>query len=84
MVFQSYALYPHLTTYENIAFPLRIAKMDKSKIDAKVKRAAGILEITKILNAKPAEMSGGQRQRVALGRAIVREPNVLAARRTAF
>ena len=77
MVFQSYALYPHLTVYDNIAFPLKIAKLDKNKIDEKINWAADILEIKNILNAKPSELSGGQRQRVALGRAIVREPNLL-------
>lgn len=77
MVFQSYALYPHMSVRENISFPLKIAKMDRGDINKKVERAAGILEITKILEAKPGELSGGQRQRVALGRAIVREPNVL-------
>jgi multiple sugar transport system ATP-binding protein len=77
MVFQSYALYPHKTVYENIAFPLKIAKMDKAEIGEKVRNAAEILEITNLLEAKPAELSGGQRQRVALGRAIVRKPNVL-------
>lgn len=77
MVFQSYALYPHLSVYDNIAFPLKIAKLDKNQIDKKVKWAADILEIKDILNGKPAELSGGQRQRVALGRAIVREPNLL-------
>jgi multiple sugar transport system ATP-binding protein len=77
MVFQSYALYPHLTVYGNIAFPLKIAKLDKNKIDEKVNWAADILEIESLLGAKPGELSGGQRQRVALGRAIVREPNLL-------
>jgi multiple sugar transport system ATP-binding protein len=77
MVFQSYALYPHMNVRENISFPLKIAKMDKEELNRKVEKAAGILEITKILEAKPGELSGGQRQRVALGRAIVREPNVL-------
>ena len=77
MVFQSYALYPHLTVYDNIAFPLKIAKLSKNKIDEKINWAADILEIKNILNAKPGELSGGQRQRVALGRAIVREPNLL-------
>lgn len=77
MVFQSYALYPHLTVYDNIAFPLKIAKLSKNKIDEKINWAADILEIKNILNAKPSELSGGQRQRVALGRAIVREPNLL-------
>ena len=77
MVFQSYALYPHLSVRENISFPLKIAKMNKAEIRKKVEKAAGILEINEILEAKPGELSGGQRQRVALGRAIVREPNVL-------
>ena len=77
MVFQSYALYPHLTAYENIAFPLKISKMNKDKIGEKVNWAAEILEIKNLLSAKPGELSGGQRQRVALGRAIVREPNLL-------
>ena len=77
MVFQSYALYPHLSVRENISFPLKIAKLDKTEIKKKVEKAAGILEINEILEAKPGELSGGQRQRVALGRAIVREPNVL-------
>ncbi len=77
MVFQSYALYPHLSVRENISFPLKIAKLNKTEIKTKVEKAAGILEINEILEAKPAELSGGQRQRVALGRAIVREPNVL-------
>ena len=77
MVFQSYALYPHLTAFDNIAFPLKIAKMNKDKIEEKVRWAAEILEIKNLLNAKPGELSGGQRQRIALGRAIVREPNLL-------
>ncbi len=77
MVFQSYALYPHMTVYDNIAFPLKIAKEDKNEIDKKVKDAAKKLEIINMLDAKPNELSGGQRQRVALGRAIVRKPNVL-------
>ncbi|HWV59500.1 MAG TPA: ATP-binding cassette domain-containing protein, partial [Sphingopyxis sp.] len=76
MVFQSYALYPHLTVYENMAFGLRIAKADKAAIDAAVRRAAAILNIEALLDRKPAELSGGQRQRVAIGRAIVRQPQI--------
>ncbi len=76
MVFQSYALYPHMTVYENMAFGLRLAKMSQADIDARVKKAAGILQMDHLLQRKPAEMSGGQRQRVAIGRAIVREPKV--------
>jgi len=76
MVFQSYALYPHLTVYENIAFPLRVAKMTASDLDARVKRAAEILQLTDKLDLKPGQLSGGQRQRVAIGRSIVREPKV--------
>jgi multiple sugar transport system ATP-binding protein len=75
MVFQNYALYPHLSVRENIAFPLRLAKMDKAKADAMVEEAARTLELTEFLDRKPAALSGGQRQRVAMGRAIVREPN---------
>jgi len=77
MVFQSYALYPHMTVFENISFPLRIAKLPKEEIKRKVAEAAEMLEIPDLLYAKPSELSGGQRQRVALGRAIVRQPNVL-------
>ena len=76
MVFQNYALYPHMTAYENMAFGLKMAKVPKKEIDERVKRAAEKLEITPLLNRKPKEMSGGQRQRVALGRAIVRKPAV--------
>ncbi|MGB9635790.1 MAG: ABC transporter ATP-binding protein [Thermoplasmata archaeon] len=76
MVFQSYALYPHLSVYENIAFPLRIRKMPLREIDERVQRVAKILGISEQLEKKPAELSGGQRQRVAMGRAIVREPKV--------
>ena len=76
MVFQSYALYPHLSVYENMAFGLRIAKADKAAIDAAVRRAAAILNIEPLLDRKPAELSGGQRQRVAIGRAIVRQPQI--------
>ena len=76
MVFQNYALYPHMSVYENMAFRLRLRKLPKDEIDRKVKEAAEILGISEYLNKKPKEMSGGQRQRVALGRAIVREPKV--------
>ncbi len=75
MVFQNYALYPHLSVRENIAFPLRLAKMDKGEVDKRVNDAAKTLELTELLDRKPAALSGGQRQRVAMGRAIVREPN---------
>jgi multiple sugar transport system ATP-binding protein len=75
MVFQNYALYPHLSVRENIAFPLRLAKMDKGEADKRVNDAAKTLELTEFLDRKPAALSGGQRQRVAMGRAIVREPN---------
>ncbi|GGX65608.1 sugar ABC transporter ATP-binding protein [Tateyamaria omphalii] len=74
MVFQSYALYPHMTVRKNIAFPLRMAKMDQSEIDKKVEGAAKILNLADYLEQKPGQLSGGQRQRVAIGRAIVREP----------
>ncbi|WP_232660436.1 ABC transporter ATP-binding protein [Pseudonocardia sp. TRM90224] len=74
MVFQSYALYPHMNVRENMAFPLKIAKMDKDEINRKVEEAAKILDLTHHLDRKPANMSGGQRQRVAMGRAIVRSP----------
>lgn len=77
MVFQSYALYPHLTVYDNIAFPLKIAKVPKEEIDKKVRDAAETLDITQYLDRKPKNLSGGQRQRVAIGRAIVRNPKVL-------
>ncbi len=77
MVFQSYALYPHMTVYENMAFPLKLRKVDKDEIDKRVKEAAAILDITQYLDRKPKALSGGQRQRVAIGRAIVREPKVL-------
>lgn len=76
MVFQNYALYPHMTVYENMAFSMKLAKMPKEVIDAKVKEAAEILDITAYLNRKPKALSGGQRQRVAIGRAIVRNPKV--------
>jgi multiple sugar transport system ATP-binding protein len=74
MVFQSYALYPHLTVYDNIAFGLKLRKMDKQEIDRRVKDAARVLDLEPFLDRKPRALSGGQRQRVAMGRAIVREP----------
>ena len=76
MVFQSYALYPHMTVYNNMAFALKLRKTPKAEIDRRVREAAKILGIEQLLNRKPAALSGGQRQRVALGRAIVREPKV--------
>lgn len=77
MVFQNYALYPHMTIYNNMAFGLQMQKLPKDEIDRRVREAAEILGITDYLKRKPKEMSGGQRQRVALGRAIVREPKVM-------
>ena len=77
MVFQSYALYPHMTVYENMAFPLKLRKFPKDEIDKRVREAAETLDITQYLDRKPKALSGGQRQRVAIGRAIVREPKVL-------
>ena len=74
MVFQSYALYPHMSVKKNIAFPLKMAGVNKAIIDEKVTKAAEILNLTDYLNRKPSQLSGGQRQRVAIGRAIVREP----------
>ena len=74
MVFQSYAIYPHMTVRENMAFPLKLRKVDKAEITQKVEEAAGLLELTEHLDRKPANLSGGQRQRVAMGRAIVRDP----------
>ncbi|MHA7776705.1 ABC transporter ATP-binding protein [Roseibium sp. M-1] len=74
MVFQSYALYPHMSVRKNIAFPLRMAGLDKAAQDAKVTAAAKVLNLTDYLDRKPGQLSGGQRQRVAIGRAIVREP----------
>nr|MBB5291144.1 ABC-type sugar transport system ATPase subunit [Brevundimonas basaltis] len=76
MVFQSYALYPHMNVYENMAFGLKLAKHDKAEIDRRVRAAAETLNITDYLSRKPKALSGGQRQRVAIGRAIVREPQV--------
>lgn len=76
MVFQSYALYPHMTVYDNMAFGLKLRKVDKAEIDRRVKEAAEILGLMALLDRKPKALSGGQRQRVAVGRAIVREPAV--------
>ena len=74
MVFQSYALYPHMSVRKNIAFPLRMAKMDQAEIDRRVEAAASVLNLADYLDRRPGQLSGGQRQRVAIGRAIVREP----------
>jgi len=76
MVFQNYALYPHMTVRQNIAYPLRIARLPQAERDRRVAEAAGILNLTDYLDRRPAQLSGGQRQRVAMGRAIVREPAV--------
>jgi multiple sugar transport system ATP-binding protein len=76
MVFQSYALYPHMNVYQNLAFGLETAKAPKAEIKERVQRAAEILQIVPLLNRKPKQLSGGQRQRVAIGRAIVREPRI--------
>ncbi len=76
MVFQNYALYPHMTVYKNMAFGLKLRKFPKSEIDERVRRAAKILGIEQLLDRKPKQLSGGQRQRVAVGRAIVRDPEV--------
>ena len=77
MVFQNYALYPHMTVYDNMAFSLKLKKAPKEEIDKKVREAAAILDITQYLDRKPKALSGGQRQRVAIGRAIVRDPQVM-------
>ncbi len=74
MVFQSYALYPHMSVRKNIGFPLRMAKMERAEIDRRVNAAAAVLNLTDYLDRRPGQLSGGQRQRVAIGRAIVREP----------
>jgi len=74
MVFQNYALYPHMSVYDNIGFALKLAKVPKSEIDTRVRKAAAILELEEHLDRKPGQLSGGQRQRVAMGRAIVRQP----------
>ncbi|CAG2133313.1 sn-glycerol-3-phosphate import ATP-binding protein UgpC [Cupriavidus numazuensis] len=76
MVFQNYALYPHMSVYDNMAYGLKIRGMAKAEIEQRVKHAAGILELAPLLDRKPRQLSGGQRQRVAMGRAIVREPSV--------
>jgi len=76
MVFQSYALYPHMSVYENMAFGLKLAKVDAGGVEERVKKAADILQIEHLLERKPKQLSGGQRQRVAIGRAIVRDPRV--------
>ena len=76
MVFQNYALYPHMNVYKNIAFGLNLRKVDKTEIDRRVREAAKILDLSHLLERKPKELSGGQRQRVALGRAMVRQPSV--------
>ena len=76
MVFQNYALYPHMSVYKNMAYGLKIRRMPKSEIEERVQKAAKILELSEFLNRKPRQLSGGQRQRVAMGRAIVREPKV--------
>lgn len=76
MVFQSYALYPHLSVFENIAFPLRVARLSEAKLKEKVTRASDILKLNDKLKLKPGQLSGGQRQRVAIGRSIVREPKI--------
>ena len=77
MVFQNYALYPHMTVRQNMEFPLKLRKMEKDEIDRRVEQAAQVLGITQYLDRKPKALSGGQRQRVAIGRAIVRDPKVL-------
>jgi ABC-type sugar transport system ATPase subunit len=76
MVFQSYALYPHMTVYKNMAFGLKLANTDKSALDQRVRAAASTLQLDNLLDRRPSELSGGQRQRVAIGRAIVRQPKV--------
>jgi sn-glycerol 3-phosphate transport system ATP-binding protein len=76
MVFQNYALYPHMTVRDNMAYGLKIRRLGRAEIEARVRRAAGILQLDQLLDRKPQQLSGGQRQRVAMGRAIVREPQV--------
>ena len=82
MVFQSYALYPHMTVRENMGFALKLAKTPQNVINEKVEEAARILDLTQHLDRRPANLSGGQRQRVAMGRAIVREPSVFLDRKS--
>src|SRR5260370_33903341 len=77
MVFQNYALYPHMTVFENMSFGLRLRRVPKREIRERVEHAAQILDITALLQRRPKQLSGGQRQRVAMGRAIVRNPKVL-------
>ncbi len=76
MVFQDYAIYPHMTVFGNIAFPLEIRKVEKREIEARVRKTAKLLQIDGLLDRKPKALSGGQRQRIALGRAMVREPKI--------
>ena len=76
MVFQSYALYPHMSVYDNVGFSLKLARIDKAERDRKIRETARILQMENLLDRKPAQLSGGQRQRVAIGRAIVRQPKV--------
>jgi len=79
MVFQNYALYPHMTVYDNMAFGLKIRKTDKAEIERRVNEAARILDIEKLLDRKPKALSGGQRQRVAIARALVNRPSIILA-----
>ena len=83
MVFQNYGLYPHMSVFENIAYPLKVRGVSKPEIEPRVQRAAGQVELTEFLSRKPRELSGGQRQRVALARAIVRTPKVFLMGRAA-
>jgi multiple sugar transport system ATP-binding protein len=76
MVFQNYALYPHMSVRENLAFPLRMARQSKQQIDAKLSEVAQLLGLSDLLHRRPKQLSGGQKQRVAMGRALVRDPGV--------